>query len=82
MEQGQVYRERAKAYFNSKTPCHIITNGNNWVNGFIVGKPDEYFFKVWDKVDGIVKVHYCDIDTFKEFTGEVSGLPVPDEVQD
>lgn len=84
MENVNVYKERAKAYFHSRTAVHIITKADsftdveNWVNGFIVEKPEEFFFKVWDKVDGFVKVHYIDITKFVEYLGEIDKLPVPD----
>ena len=79
MGQDKGYRDRARAYFSSKTACHIITHNDNWINGFIVEEPEEFFFKVLDKVDGVVVVHYVDITKFEDYIGKISSLPEVEE---
>ena len=69
MEQEDKFRNRAIAYYNSKTPCHIVTEQDSWINGYISEKPNEFFFIVLDK-EGQVKVHYIDIRIFEEYVGD------------
>jgi len=74
MEQENKFRDRAIAYFKTNTPCHIITEQEDWVNGYIVEEPEEYCFYVLDKVDGKVKVLYVDIAKFEEYIGDKNKL--------
>ena len=83
METGKIqeFRERAKAYFDSKTPTHIITIQDSWINGFIVSV-SEHHFEVLDKgKEQPTKVHYIDIYIFEAYRGPVSKLRIPEEVQ-
>ena len=80
MEQENKYRNRAKVYFKTNTPCHIITEQDEWVNGFIVGEPEEDFFYVLDKVNGKVRVLYVDIAKFEEYVGDYNKLIIPEKV--
>ena len=81
METGKIqeFRERANAYYSSKTPAHIITIKDSWINGFITSVEDLHF-KVLDKINGIVRIHYIDIELFEEYRGPVSKLRLPPEI--
>jgi len=74
MEQENKYRNRAIAYFKTNTPCYIITEQDEWVNGYIHGEPEEYCFYVLDKVNGRVRVLYVNISKFEEYVGDKSKL--------
>ncbi len=74
MELENDFKKRAEVYFNSQTPCHIVTKNDSWVNGFIVEEPNDYFFIVLDRVSGVEKIHYIDIMVFEEFVGDIDRL--------
>jgi len=81
MEMENKYRNRAIAYFKTRTPCHIITEQGSWINGYIDGEPEEYCFYVIDKINGRVKVLYVDIETFEEYVGNRNKLPLPEVIK-
>lgn len=73
------WQKRAVIYFKENMPVHIVTNSDQWANGYIKEIYDDYLV-VYDRVNGRMAIFYADMRIFSLFTGPIDSLkPVKKE---
>lgn len=67
-------KKRLKVFLNNELPIHLITKQDSWMNGYVLDMDDD-FFRVFDRVDGVLLVLYSDVRKLDQFTGNTNTLP-------
>lgn len=67
-------KKRVDIFYKMKTPAHIVTNDDMWLNGFIMEIGAEFFI-INDRKLKRVPVFFKDVRVFDFFVGDIDSLP-------
>ena len=68
---------RIEFYEKAEVPVHIVTESDEWINGYILAFYDDYVC-ILDRVEGKKDIFYVDIRRLAPFTGDYATLKKKD----
>ena len=71
-DSGQ-HQKTAVILFKHDLPVHIVTEDDNWINGWIKEYSGDSIL-VFDRHDGFRLIKFVDIQILEQFRGEFSSL--------
>lgn len=78
MDTESELKQKARIFFDKKIPCHIITNSDKWLNGFITETSAD-FIMVLDRFDGEQPIFFSEIRIFEKFEGDYNTLKIKED---